>query len=914
VSFVLEVVPCARPEAKRDLFAQFEPSSAAWVVSDLQSKWHLQKELLARFGVLEQSCVLRATELWKHFAFQLRPDLRLLSPELAQTLIWNWIEPLRLPWAKSPQAVPVILKQMQMWMSLLSDPRHQEVMPEWFAANPEAYVRWGHWFELCAQIWQRCSDENLVMVNWLPAILLNEDLSRLQWSRALTFDLGAQISQVEGQLVRELARLFDVKLIFPEAPWVALMQNTLRPYDDLLGEPYRGDVAWQPKVDASLEFGRFSTALAEVKDALANVRRWLDAGVAPAAIAVVAPDIEEYWPALQMYAAQEGLPVSKPLTARLGGFVEMAQWMASLRTGLSKVSAADLEVFLFADQESPRLSCDEFRVLFTHVYDSYDLRRAEHLFTAQPEILPADQVLGVAEFLAWSLKFWHARAEASRLTALLQVVGQEVPPELALLPAQWLSYLEGILARRETTLLAGDETGIWCVALSSSDWIPATHGVFLNLSEGALRQLDTSPVSAGEAQKIFADTGYAVGTNDHQELEFELLWFLNREWSELRLSFAGTDFAGRVLTPSKLWMWAAFSNDKLLEKPVAPMATRWDEIQRLPLAELAKLREWSGPRVVAMETGLARDVSTEVNSWSASLSERISASSLEKYWRCPFVYAAERKLKLNDEPALDLDLDRRTRGSLLHALAEELSLEPLRFERTDEELAALVDEVREKESIRLGDERLWPAQRAQHVRLARYFLDFERAWRERFPNTQTVGRELAFQAYLDPTTGAVTAEPSAVTLAGRLDRVDRDSQGRYALIDYKASAGSLRNWKSWLEGHEIQLALYSLLLQEGLAGLEKGPVVAANYYVIKESDRRKGFHLRDESSELYSSSDCHYNFILEEEKKDLFAKLRAQIGAAVSEIMAGHLNPKPENETQCASCSWRSLCRAPHLA
>lgn len=916
---MLRVLNCTQPENKRELFSNFDCTHETWVVSDLQSKWHLQKDLLKRNGVLQQASVMRATELWRQLAFQVSPDLQLLSPELAQTLLWNWIEPMNLPWAKSPQAVQVVLNQMQMWMSLLCDPRHTDVMPEWFQDNPESYVRWGHWFELCSNLWERCQSEGLVMVNWLPAVLLSQDLSEIQWRRPLTFDLGPQISQVEGLLIKELSRFHEVNLVYPEAAWISLMPNTLKPYESLLEAPYRGDTAWQPSVKSQIEFGRFSTQLAEVKDAVARIRQWLDRGIPADKIALVAPDIETYWPALKIFFDQEGIRCAKPATTRLGSFLEMAQWASSLRTALAKVNGSDLEVFLFSQRQKPKLSVDDFRVLFTHVYDAFDLGRARHLFEVGSLDLPKAPLLW-SDFFGWALSFWDADADTSRLVALAQASGQEVPDDLKLTPLQWLNYIEGLLSRREVTLSGADALGIWCVSLSSADWLDVTHGIFLNLSEGALRRLESSPVSATDVQKIFTDTGYAVGTTDHQEHEFELLWFLNRNWIELRLCFAGTDFEGRVLTPSKLWMWAAFTNEKLKHHAEAPLKTRFDEIQAEPLHSLAALRQWNEVRLQGLDTALSREVSAEVSTWHASLEERLSASSLERYWRCPFIFAAEKKLKLKDEPALDLDLDRRTRGSLLHALAEALAEEPLRFDLSDEELTNLVDSVRLKENVQLGDERLWPVQRAEHVRLSRYFLEFEKEWRQRFPKTETVGRELSFQCHWgetgpirieDPKVEKLTTTPT-VLFSGRMDRVDRDTQGRYALIDYKASLGG-RNWKSWLDGHEIQLALYSMLLEEGLGGLDSGRVVAANYYVIKKSDRRKGFHLKDDTSELYSSQDRHMNFILEEDKQELFLKLREKINQAVKAILSGKLNPQPEDLSLCPACNWRRLCRAPHL-
>lgn len=899
---MLEILRCDRPEDKRELFGKLQPERESWIVSDLQSKWHLQKELLNRDGVLDQSAVLRATELWKKLSFRMFPEVHLLSSELAQTLFWNWIEPKGLPWARSPQVIPVVMSQMQMWMGVFADPNHEDIMSQWFQDNQESYVRWGHWFELCAELWRRCQDENLLMVSWLPSLMLQNDLSELRWERDLIFDLGPQMSLVEGLLIQALGRQpgLSVKVIHPQAPWIDLMRNTLRPYEILTGATEKGVPEWQPNVSENISFGRFSTQLAETKDAVAHVRAWLDEGVSPQDIAIVTPDIEEFWPSLQLYFEREGIPVCKPLTSKLGGFVEIARWLSKLRTAMAKVSTGDLEVSLFADpdavsRETPKLSYDEFRVLFTHVYDAGDLRRAEHLFRGgQPPA--ADQALPMAEMLGWALRHWGGAGDQSRLFQMLQVIGEEVPRQVMLKPAQWLKYLEGITARREVSLAPADENGIWCVSLSSADWLPVTHGIFLNLNEGSLRSLMPSPVSASEAQKIFADTGYAVGAVDRQEHEFEFLWFLQKDWQRLRLGFSGTDFQGGVLTPSRLWIWAGILAGQFRREAEAPARTRWDELQRVAEQDAPEKLRWA----------MARDRDTSFNSWGEASPERLSASALEKFWDCPFIYGAERRFKQSDDPAMDLDLDHRGRGSLLHAIVEGLTAEPMRFDHSESELAALIDAAREREGIRLGDERLWPAIRAQHIRLALSFLQFEREWRTQFPETRTVGRELAFDV--------TSEELGGVRMRGRLDRVDRDDSGRYALIDYKAGAAGLTNWQSWLPGYSVQLALYAMLLERGLTSLPAGPVVAANYYVVKRRERHQGFRVRDETAKLYPAQDRGRSWINEMEKAELFAQLQSMLKTAVTEISAGRLNPNPRKITLCESCNWRSLCRAPHLA
>lgn len=907
---MLTVKSVRNSEEKIAIFSEADPSQDSWIVSDLQSKWHLQREWLRERGVLEQASVVRAGELWKQFAFQLRPDIRLLSMELAQTLIWNLVEPKRLPWLRSPQSVSVILKQMQMWVSVFAHEGYKDVMAEWFTANPESYVRWGHWFELCSELWESFQKQNLMLAPWLPGFLLSEDLDRLKWDKRLIFDLGSQVSQVEGQLIQQLSRNLDVLVIYPEAPWISLMPETLKPYTDLIGRKDAGEAEWQPPLGEHLSFGRFSTQLAEVKDAVAQARRWLEEGIEPASIALVLPDVEDAWPVLKMYLEHEGIPINKSETSKMGGFLDMCRWIAVLRTQLKRVKSSDLEVSLYATSKPPRLAVSEFRRLFSNVYDEADLKRAENLFSGG-ELDPSSKFV-LRDFLAWALGFWPEGA-SERLDSLFGVIGQEVPDDLMLPADQWLNYLEGLLARREVTLKPADESGIWCVSLSSAHWLPLTHAVFLNLNEASLRSVERSPVSPIDASKILHDTGFALGPSDNQQMEFELIWFLQKPWQKLRLSFASSDFQGNVLTPSRLWLWAGFLNGQFKKDPESPEISRWDEIQHLPMPEWFGFRSLPEAREEDLRQALDRDRDGLMNSWGQIPELSFSASSLSDFWKCPFIFAAKKRFKQSDDPALDLDMDHMSRGSLLHAVLELLTLEPMRFDWSDIELNEVIAKAREIKQIETGDERLWPAIRAQHLRLAKMFLNFEREWREKHPKTQTVAREAEIAGFWDTQKGEPSKSETPVRFRGRLDRVDKDSEGRYALIDYKGSAAELTSWKSWLENRQVQMPFYAMLLESGFSELPPGEVAAANFYVVRDLNRTRGYFVKDESAELYDASDRRQNYITSDQKTELFENLKGEINTALSAIASGRLNPQPKAYKVCDQCGWRKQCRAPHL-
>src|SRR5690606_42072257 len=73
------------------------------------------------------------------------------------------------------------------------------------------------------------------------------------------------------------------------------------------------------------------------------------------------------------------------------------------------------------------------------------------------------------------------------------------------------------------------------------------------------------------------------------------------------------------------------------------------------------------------------------------------------------------------------------------------------------------------------------------------------------------------------------------------------------LIDYKGSAAELTSWKSWLENRQVQMPLYALLLEGGFSELPPGEVVAANFYVVRDRDRGRGYFVKEDRSEEHTS-------------------------------------------------------------
>lgn len=968
---MLKIHKCASPADKQLRREHLDPKTQAWIVSDLQSKWHLQEQLLQEKKVLEEQAVLRASEFWRKASVQILPSTRLLSAELAQSLFWNWVEPLQLPWMRTPSSLRVLLQQMRSWIGVFADPQGPEQMAAWFQENPESFVRWGQWFELSRVIWEKCVEHNVILPNWLPALLLHQDLSRLEIPKHLIFDLGVQMTPVEALLVQELGRHFDVDVIEPETVWSPSFHQPLYAYQVLegRGRPRAGDFDWSHLGRESLRFVRYSTRVAEVKAAVARVREWLEQGVPPARIAVIAPDIEEHWPLLSLYLEQEGIFTRKNKVARLHSFPVMTKWLAQLRIALSQLSTADLEASLFLAEDSPGLPFEEFRVLYSMLYGPEDLGRSEWLAERWRKPHFSDEPMTQEEFFASAVRFWRvgegrvdtvrgsrgatadlqvgdhsvrdgsadsrdggipapsaaaqaqSNAAAAQAQALLekftQFITQDVPRRLQLRPREWLNYWQGILSRIEIPLSEELADGIWCVSLSSTDWLDLSHGVFLNMSAASLRQLTQSPVRFSELEKLSQDLGYPVDSPDQQQSEFEFLWLAEKNWREFVCSFAQTDTEGAVLTPSRLWLWGASLHGEVPREAQMPGVTRWDELQKNSVAEIAKHKNWSADRVRAVEQALVRDEGHLRAEWGPLSQVKLSASSLEDYLTCPFIFAAKRVLKLSDHPVMDLDLDRMSRGKLMHALFARLMKEPVRFDWSDEDLKTLITEAAASEKIQIGEPGLWPATVRAHLQLARTLLEMEREWRQRFPETRTLQVEKDFICAWDLEAGRpVRAEVSAnppITIQGRVDRID-GAGDRYAVIDYKSSSNGLTNWGGWLKNDSLQMALYAQMVEEGFTDLPPGEVEAAHYMSVKQKVRAKGFFLKEAAGALFDPADFHYTSlatradVLEQRRE-----LNEKISQAIRQILAGEFHPEPKDGKTCSSCHWRRVCRNPEL-
>lgn len=899
------------PQEKRQWLDQFQPNKDTFVVSDLTSKLQLQGHFLEKIGHLPDTAILRASELWRRLLTENLPEWRVVSMDLVRILIQQQIESGDVHWARGPSAAHSLTQMMPQFLPLLA--QEQDLVREWLLEHPDSLLRWGHWYALAQSIWGRLQEEKMIPGSWIPALLCAQAEGEINWPGRLIFDLSAHMTSPEYQLAQRLARVAEdgVELLIPEPTWASAFADTLRVYKCGEQKLSKLKTAAELKCNLPLELRHFSTPLAEVKDAVAQLRVWLDQGVNLDAMAVVAPDIEVYWPLIAPQLKEEGIPVAKPRTSPLHTFAPVQSWLSHLRWRLGRFQSMDLELATFERAEVP-VSYERFKQLFTHLYDSTQVERETWVQNQFLESFRAEERLNRDEFIVRACASWRD-PELKWLEKIVKQMCEDCPPGQSFSARLWVSWLEAWAGKIEE-VFQDAESGLVCTNLQSAEWLNPTHVYFLGASEESLRESQASGLSASEVGQIERDLGLFIPMPERGSLEFEARWLFDKPFQSFIFSCAKMDALGGPETPSRLWMIHSSDIKAQIDRIQSPQVNRWDEIQHAPLEEIARQRHWPVDQIKALLHALHQDQGfAELESFGGGLLKRLSVSRLESYTKCPFIYAAQNVFHLSDLAAYDLDLDRMTSGKMVHALFERLTVEPRRWDYSDGELENIIEDCHRRMDV--PDLGLWPQLRRRFLDLAKRFLEFEKNWRETFPKTRTVARELKFNAAWSMAQKHLVSPESAQEgdplFSGVIDRVDQAGD-EVVILDYKSSVLNKKSAAKWIEDDQLQLPIYIEAVESGLTDLAQVSVRGAFYYDAKDFKRDKGLKIIGDN-ELLPDKRSKSSDLTAEEWLKLSGALHNRLQEVIDKIRDGEFAPAPKDIDDCAKCQWRSLCRAPHL-
>lgn len=899
----------------------FDVRTMTWLIPDLTSKTILQKHFLSTNPILEEDSVLRASELWVKLFRKMFPQWKLVSHDFLKSQLTLFLEEHDYSFAKSPNASKTLMTFMHQLLPLIQNDEAEVEVRNWMETQTSSVIRWKHWYELSLQAWSFLKGQKIITGPWCAALLSSHPDLETGWNRQkIICDLGADLNSVEVEILKRLSKSIDVEVLVPDSDWVSRYEKTLNAYYLLKGESFPAfeKLSSLPSPvsckESALEIERYTTMITEVKSVVSKVRVQLENGIDSENIAILAPDIEVYWPILSQYLDQEGIPVQKKHVIRLQSTPSIELWLSELRLQMGKVQSSDLERTNFGEaQKFEKLSFDRFKKLFQNIYEERDLNRWKPLAESYKNRNPK-QVFHLTDFLAWSVAHWPQKFSTEKLSGVIKKIYSESPPGSEMPLKGWMDYLENIVSKDEVSILDSQPKGIYCLNIRESEWLGLEARFFIGLSSEALRNQEKTGLIFSDIQVIGADLGYFLSWPDQAQVEFQTLWTLMQPVPYTHISFSASDFSGKVLAPSLIWLMTAYKNNRDVEELSLPVLSRWDEIQRADLHSLAELRIWNSEHGENLEKSILQDLGEqEPTSFAGDLPWSLSASQIENYLQCPFKFAASKVFGLVDEPDVDLDLDHMSRGKVLHKLFEVLLKDKPNLDWSSSEIDELVSSLPERSQIPLADQRLWVAEKQKYFDLAQKFLDFEKKWRAEFPKTQTVGLEKEIQAIWNPEKRTFQSKGGkGIPFRGFVDRIDKDDQGHGVILDYKSSDMSHRNFGSWIKNNSFQLALYSIILESGFTELEIDQVIGAFYFSAKTLQRDKGFRVGEKCGVLFGEK-RNRSALSEESKQSLFLEINGIIADSVDKMLDGRFPAEPEDISICGKCPWDNICRAPHL-
>lgn len=889
------------------MLSQFDPNKDTWIVADLKSKLEIQQQLFKKYKVLPEESVLRASELWQHQYKRLGGNLQIVSSSFVKIFLMEQLEMEKESWLRVPGAHQTLLEYIRQLFPLLIYQNSEELIGPWWQENSGSLMRWGRWFFYARKYVHLFLENKWILPNWLPYILYNEHLGSVMWHKRLFIDLGSQLTQSEALLFKEISMNAETFLIYPNKIAKGEYKTIDRTYSRILNEKSINEVKEVPTEPENLTLKRFSTALAEVKDLSAQVRIWLQQGMEPQDIAIFAPDIEYYWPAIASYFEVENIPVQKSVVARLQSFLPIMSWLSRLKLELGQVSSEDLELDVFSsDSASSRISYHDFKKLYSMILEDQHLHRLKAISERYQQNFNPKELIYRDEFLLWAMNFYNEGLSASLLEPLLRAAVHESLHNVKLKASSWLAYLENLCAQIEIVLKEEDVNGVSIENFRSARHIPAKCVYVLGLSETQLKSNKAMGIKPGEVFSIESDLGFILDLPENQDLEFDADILLSSAYQKVIASFAETNFSGGPQAASMLWLKSIKKQNLNYTQVNNPQVSLWD-FQQQKVSEL-KNNESLRAEFIDRDLGRHKFLNQPLKI------ERLSVSRLQSYAQCPFVFLAESIFKLKDPEVLDLDLDAMALGQFIHKVFQKIVKEPFVNIWTEESLKLIFEECRSELKLHTYDERTWFRIQAMVLKIVDNFLSFENQWRKEFPLTHTIGKEVAIKAFWDiEKSDFVSESENGISFSGSIDRVDSDSEKHAVILDYKTSISQVFNFSSWQEKDHLQLSVYSYLLEQGLTELKKLDVLGMGYFVAKDCERGKGLWCEEGEGRLFPINKRSKNSMPKKELYKHWAEVKTRVAEIVSQISTGEFSPKPKDIKNCNQCSWSKICRAPHL-
>ncbi len=899
---------------KKEILSKFDPEKSLWITSDIKSKIFILGQLRQRGLSLSEKCVVRASDFWRSLLLKTNLQKQVVSESLLVFIYEEWAKSQKQDWKKTRETGRIVCQFLDASIHLIKHPNRDSLMQEWFQIKKQ---KWKWCYELAIHFWHHLENKNMIASSWADAYLLDQVKMDSFHFEEIIFDLHFDISPLEAGLITEIASKTKSKikilapLCFKNNKWeiadaVYACFHEKKPKE----EPHE-----EKPIIESISIRRFASQLAEIKDIVSEVRKALKRNVSPSRIAIISPQVENYWPGLSSYFRIENIPANKRETVPLSSFPMIQFWLAQMWTHLSVVKYENLECM--ARHQNTETHFGKFQSRF---YYATQVKQIPSDLIDQKQLKNKNETVDYFKFKEWALQFYSKKDDSPPVTQAVEECVHELSQSAKALAREsirwknWLSFLETSFRSKEVTKKNENPNGVHCLSFNAIGWLDADFVYIAGLNEQNMAPQHSSPIPLADALSIQKDLGFFLQSTPHDKLEKIISQFIDRNQKQIILSFASSDFHGNHFNPSSLWLKKALSYKKPHQEMDTPGTTLWDEKQkRKKVSEILVDQKFQNSNKSLIEKSIEEDMGrSKLPSFQPNSLKKLSASSLADYVRCPFIFASKNLFGLWDEPIQDVNMSFLDRGRLIHKIFEKLKKEK-ESDISESDILYLIESIKEdkefESQLRFLHPVSWEIEKKSILKIAQLFYLHEKNKKEILKGYETIGCEVEF-------CGAWSFEKKSlqaigdIPFKGKIDRLDA-SQDSYLLIDYKGSlaTGSIAN--KWASEGNFGLAFYMQAIEKGLTSLPPHDVKVALYMSYKDFTYQ-GFALKEEPF-IHWIGKRKKSLLSPEQKISIQEESNHKINDFILHIQAGQFPPEPQKKSICENCRWRNICRATHL-
>ncbi len=897
---MLRLIALGSPDEKKRYFQDHSSLDDLWVVSHIEAKKWLQDQLMQDVSVIPTQTVLRATEYWQWLFSINVPDWRPVSESLIYAFIEDWF-------AKAE--TPLHLSDIEMFYNFLSQispvlySNQKDLFLDWLVGDEDRKQRLLPWWNLAESFQQSLKQKKWIGRPWILSLLAGEEDLYFGEHKKVYFDLGLDLQHDEVEMILRLSQQTDVVVFVPQPSWSADYAHALSAYDRLL-QVSSAEVLGADRLEVLVQTVFESSVLKEVKNVVGRVRQRLDAGVLPSQMAIASPVIEDYWPLLSSHLEVEGIPVYKRRVVRAISLPEVQKWLAHLQTLKEDFSEAHVQAILyFSEVETLQISFSDYKKNF---FNSYDAKKMRDFFSLPK---PLKTSITLTDFIDILFANWSSEND-ELINEIVDRLMKDMSLEDELSYDIWVKYLELVISRYEVPFYREDNAGLHVLSLDAADWTDCEYLYVLGCEQKHLVDIKKSPLAMQDVLTIQRDLGFYLSKTENQKSEFNLRWVLNSKNRKSFLLHSESDFLGDPQLASHFWLKENLV--RASDENVQDLATRWDELIRSHREQTEKQ--------LLFDLKWRKEFSLEAyEAIKLTQLPKLSASQLQKLDECGFKFFIERILKMSPQDQYDLEIDPMYNGQILHRALEILLTEHPSLEVSKSTIEQILESALQETQGQFPLQQFWRNEKGRQLAFLQNFVSLEKEYRKTHPQLQIAGLEVPLQGCITNVDEYVTMSPTpqddrSFVFNGKIDRIDKDTLGRYGIIDYKTSkSAGLKAFSSWLKNSQFQMSLYAQAVESGLAQtVSPAPVKAAEYIFLKDKKRGSGYILDGDDNGFVG---------LGEKVKTVSAEKKMEHDEELSKIIAGHLEavrgglfrPQPKDVKICETCDWRATCRAPHL-